>query len=150
MNDIADLHQDMIAWRHDLHAHPELGFQEHRTAEFVATKLAEFGVDVHRGIAGTGVVGTLRAGTGRRAIAFRASSRNGMSATRSNSQPPRFRSRNSERPHRNARAAWPIRRTVFSADGCVRSPRAFPGRSNHLPLFMWLHGSRRAKTRSSP
>ena len=73
MNDrIADLHQEMIAWRHDLHAHPELGFQEHRTADFVAAKLAEFGVEVHRGIAGTGVVGTLRAGTGKRAIAFRA------------------------------------------------------------------------------
>jgi amidohydrolase len=69
---IADLHEDMIAWRHDLHAHPELGFQEHRTADFVARKLAEFGVEVHRGIAGTGVVGTLRAGNGRRAIAFRA------------------------------------------------------------------------------
>ena len=50
MNDrIADLHQDMIAWRHDLHAHPELGFQEHRTSDFVAAKLAEFGVEVHRG-----------------------------------------------------------------------------------------------------
>jgi amidohydrolase len=69
---IADLHADMIAWRHDLHAHPELGFKEHRTADFVATKLAEFGVEVHRGMAGTGVVGTLRAGTGSRAIAFRA------------------------------------------------------------------------------
>jgi hippurate hydrolase len=69
---IADLHDDMIAWRHDLHAHPELGFNEHRTADFVARKLAEFGVDVHRGIAGTGVVGTLRSGSGRRAIAFRA------------------------------------------------------------------------------
>jgi len=72
MNDIADLHQDMIAWRHDLHAHPELGFQEHRTADFVAAKLKEFGVEVHRGIAGTGVVGTLRVGGGKRAIAFRA------------------------------------------------------------------------------
>jgi amidohydrolase len=69
---IADLHQDMIAWRHDLHAHPELGFQEHRTADFVAKKLAEFGIEVHRGIAGTGVVGTLRSGGGSRAIAFRA------------------------------------------------------------------------------
>jgi amidohydrolase len=69
---IADLHADMIAWRHDLHAHPELGFQEHRTADFVARKLTEFGVEVHRGIAFTGVVGTLRAGSGRRAIAFRA------------------------------------------------------------------------------
>src|ERR1700737_1669448 len=71
MNDrIADLHQDMIAWRHDLHAHPELGFQEHRTADFVAAKLTGFGVEVHRGIAGTGAAGPLRAGAGKRAIAF--------------------------------------------------------------------------------
>jgi amidohydrolase len=69
---IASLHDDMAAWRHDLHAHPELGFQEHRTSDFVAAKLAEFGVEVHRGLAGTGVVGTLRAGSGKRAIAFRA------------------------------------------------------------------------------
>ena len=83
MNDrIADLHQDMIAWRHDLHAHPELGFQEHRTAAFVAAKLKEFGVEVHRGIAGTGVVGTLRVGSGKRAIAFRADMDGGGSPAR--------------------------------------------------------------------
>ncbi len=69
---IAALQDDMIAWRHDLHAHPELGFEEHRTSDFVAARLAEFGVEVHRGLAGTGVVGTLRAGSGSRAIAFRA------------------------------------------------------------------------------
>ena len=63
---------DLVAWRRDLHAHPELGFEEHRTSDFVAQKLAAFGIEVHRGIAGTGIVGTLRAGTGPRAIAFRA------------------------------------------------------------------------------
>src|SRR5262249_31370581 len=42
-------HADMTAWRHGLHAHPELGFEEHRTSEFVASKLAEFGCEVqHR------------------------------------------------------------------------------------------------------
>jgi metal-dependent amidase/aminoacylase/carboxypeptidase family protein len=49
-------HDDMIAWRHDLHAHPELGFKEHRTSEFVAGKLAEFGCEVQRDIGKTGVV----------------------------------------------------------------------------------------------
>jgi len=58
------LHSEMTAWRQDLHAHPELGFEEHRTSEFVASKLAEFGCDVHRNIGKTGVVGVLRTGDG--------------------------------------------------------------------------------------
>ena len=58
------LHSDMTAWRQDLHAHPELGFEEHRTSEFVAGKLAEFGCDVHRNVGRTGVVGVLRTGNG--------------------------------------------------------------------------------------
>ncbi|NRP20858.1 putative hydrolase YxeP [Ensifer adhaerens] len=64
---------DMTAWRRDLHAHPEFGFEEKRTAAFVAAKLRAFGLDeVAEGIGGTGVVGTLRRGTGNRAIALRA------------------------------------------------------------------------------
>jgi hippurate hydrolase len=57
-------HGEMTSWRHDLHAHPELGFEEHRTSEFVAGKLAEFGCEVHRNIGKTGVVGVLRTGHG--------------------------------------------------------------------------------------
>jgi len=64
---------DMTAWRRDLHAHPEFGFEEKRTSAFVAAKLREFGLDeVAEGIGGTGVVGTLKRGTGNRAIALRA------------------------------------------------------------------------------
>ncbi|MFT3719122.1 M20 aminoacylase family protein [Pseudorhodoferax sp.] len=48
------------ALRRDIHAHPELGFEEHRTSDLVAGMLAEWGIEVHRGIAGTGVVGVLR------------------------------------------------------------------------------------------
>jgi hippurate hydrolase len=59
-NRLAALSDEMQAWRHDLHAHPELGFQEHRTSDIVAAKLAEWGIEVHRGIAGTGVVGVLK------------------------------------------------------------------------------------------
>jgi metal-dependent amidase/aminoacylase/carboxypeptidase family protein len=44
------LHSEMTAWRQDVHAHPELGFEEHRASEFVAGKLAEFGCEVHRTI----------------------------------------------------------------------------------------------------
>ncbi len=63
-NRIADFHEDMIAWRRDLHAHPEIAFEEKRTSDFVAANLAEFGIEVHRGMGGTGVVGTLRNGDG--------------------------------------------------------------------------------------
>ena len=62
----------MIALRRDLHAHPELGFEEVRTSAIVARMLEEAGVDVHRGLGKTGIVGTLRAGEGGRAIALRA------------------------------------------------------------------------------
>lgn len=56
---IASAQPEMQRWRRDLHAHPELGFEEERTSEFVAAKLAEWDIAVHRGLAGTGVVGTL-------------------------------------------------------------------------------------------
>jgi len=64
--------QDMISWRRHLHAHPETGFEEHLTAAFVAEQLAGFGLEVVQGIGGTGVVATLKRGTGSRAIGLRA------------------------------------------------------------------------------
>ncbi|MCK6450282.1 MAG: M20 family metallopeptidase [Alphaproteobacteria bacterium] len=72
INRIAEFHADMKAWRHDIHAHPEMAFREHRTSDLVAKKLEEFGIEVARGLAGTGVVGTLRCGTSDRAIGLRA------------------------------------------------------------------------------
>ena len=69
---IATLHPEMTAWRRDIHSHPELGFEEQRTSDFVAAKLAEFGVEVHRGIGRTGVVGVLRAGSSARSVGLRA------------------------------------------------------------------------------
>lgn len=62
----------LVALRHDLHAHPELGFEETRTAAIVAEKLAEVGIAVHRGLGTTGVVGTLTRGNGPGRIALRA------------------------------------------------------------------------------
>lgn len=62
----------MTGWRQDFHAHPELGFEEHRTAEVVASLLKEFGLEVHTGVGGTGVVGVLQRGNGTRAIGLRA------------------------------------------------------------------------------
>ncbi len=75
INRIADFHEDMTAWRRDLHAHPELGFELPRTSAIVAEKLRSFGVDeVVTGIAQTGVVGVIhgRPGSGGRAIGLRA------------------------------------------------------------------------------
>jgi amidohydrolase len=69
---IAPLHADMTAWRRDIHAHPELGFQESRTADLVARQLEAWGLEVHRGVGRTGVVGTLRAGRGHRSLGLRA------------------------------------------------------------------------------
>ncbi len=63
----------MTAWRHDLHAHPELSMQESRTSAVVRAKLAEFGVDeIITGMATHGVVGVIRAGSSDRAIGLRA------------------------------------------------------------------------------
>lgn len=62
----------LAALRRDIHAHPELGFEEHRTAALVADKLGEWGIPVHRGLGGTGVVGILKNGTSPRAIGLRA------------------------------------------------------------------------------
>lgn len=84
------LTDQMRLWRRDLHAHPEFGFEEKRTAAFVAAKLREFGLDdVAEGVGGTGVVGTLKRGSGNRAIALRAD----MDALRIAEQ--------SEHPHRS-------------------------------------------------
>ena len=69
---IATLQEEMTHWRRDIHAHPELGFEETRTAQMVAQKLEAFGIEVHRGIGKTGVVGVLRAGRGERTIGLRA------------------------------------------------------------------------------
>ena len=69
---IARMHAELTGWRRDLHAHPELGFEETRTSDLVAAKLAAFGCEVTRGVGKTGVVGTLRAGAGARSVGLRA------------------------------------------------------------------------------
>ncbi len=72
-NRIAEFHDDMTAWRREIHAHPELALEEHRTSAFIQAKLAEFGVDeVVTGIAGTGVVGVIRGSQQGGAIGLRA------------------------------------------------------------------------------
>ena len=68
---LSSCHEELRTWRHDLHAHPEIAFEEHLTSAFVAEKLQSFGLQVHRGLAKTGVVGTLQVGTSERAIGLR-------------------------------------------------------------------------------
>lgn len=74
LNRIAEFHPEMTEWRRDLHAHPELGFQETRTSAMVQQKLREFGVDeIITGLAHTGVVGVIRGqGDSGRAVGLRA------------------------------------------------------------------------------
>jgi hippurate hydrolase len=62
----------MVAIRHQIHANPELAYEEHATSDLVAERLQRWGCEVHRGLGGTGVVGTLRAGTSQRRIGLRA------------------------------------------------------------------------------
>ena len=73
INRIADFHEELTEWRHALHQHPETAFEEVWTSAFVAERLESFGIEVHRGLAETGVVGVLRGnGEGERKIALRA------------------------------------------------------------------------------
>ncbi len=69
---IRGFHPELTAIRQDIHANPELGMEEHRTADLVAKQLESWGIEVHRGVGGTGVVGVLRRGNGPRRIGLRA------------------------------------------------------------------------------
>ncbi|MBB6562225.1 hippurate hydrolase [Acidovorax soli] len=69
---IRAIEAEMVALRRHIHAHPELAFEEFATADLVAARLAEWGYAVHRGLGGTGVVGTLRLGSSPRALGLRA------------------------------------------------------------------------------
>ena len=70
--EISAIVPEMMDWRHHIHAHPETAFEEVATSAFVAEKLRSFGLEVHTGLARTGVVGVLRSGEGNSAIGLRA------------------------------------------------------------------------------
>jgi hippurate hydrolase len=69
---IVAMEAELREWRRDIHSHPELGFEEHRTADFVAEKLESFGIPVVRGVGKTGVVGVLKEGNETRSVGLRA------------------------------------------------------------------------------
>ena len=70
--EVVAIEPELRRWRRHLHAHPETAFEERATAAFVAERLAAIGLDVHTGLAGTGVVGVLRGGRSNDAIGLRA------------------------------------------------------------------------------
>jgi len=54
-----DLYEQMVAWRHNLHQHPELSFEEQKTSDYIASVLISHGIEIHRGLAVTGIVATI-------------------------------------------------------------------------------------------
>ena len=69
---IRTFQDELVGLRHDLHAHPEIGLETPRTADTVARHLKGWGIEVHRGVGGHGVVGVLRQGNGPISIGLRA------------------------------------------------------------------------------
>jgi amidohydrolase len=73
INRIADFHGEMTEWRHELHKHPETAYEEFWTSDYVAQQLESFDIEIDRGMAGTGVIGTLKGRSDNgKAIALRA------------------------------------------------------------------------------
>jgi len=69
---VTAVNPQVVAWRRDIHAHPELGMQETRTAALVADHLRKLGIEVRTGVGGTGVVGVLKGGKPGKVVALRA------------------------------------------------------------------------------
>ena len=69
---IRAIEPEMLATRHQIHANPELAFEEFQTSDLVAERLTRWGYAVHRGLGGTGVVGTLKVGDGKQRLGLRA------------------------------------------------------------------------------
>jgi len=75
MNIIPELksrHAEHTAWRHTIHAHPELAYEEHKTSDLVAERLESFGIKIERGLGKTGVVGSIKYGDSKKRIGLRA------------------------------------------------------------------------------
>jgi hippurate hydrolase len=96
IDQIRRYHAELTDIRQDIHANPELGLEEHRTADIVARKLEEWGIEVHRGVGITGVVGVLRSGNGEATIGLRADM-DALPIQEANELP--YRSRNAGKMH---------------------------------------------------
>jgi hypothetical protein len=136
---IADDLPFLTALRRDLHAHPELGFEEERTSDIVAKLLTEASPQVHRGLGITGVVGTLQVGNGTRTIGLRAD----MDAL---AMPEK-----ADRPYKSTRQARCTPAAMTGTRRCCSAPRAiwpprgfFRNRAFHLPARRGRAGRRQA------
>ena len=72
---IKDLIPEMNLWRHYIHENPEIAYEEHNTSDFIASKLTEFNIEVHRGLGGTGIVGVIHGkdnGASKKSLGIRA------------------------------------------------------------------------------
>ena len=72
---IKDFVPEMNEWRHYIHENPEIAYEEHNTSDFIATKLTEFNIEIHRGLGGTGIVGVIHGkdnGASKRSLGIRA------------------------------------------------------------------------------
>ena len=72
---IKDLIPEMNQWRHYIHENPEIAYEEHNTSDFIATKLTEFNIEIHRGLGGTGIVGVIHGkdnGASKKSLGIRA------------------------------------------------------------------------------
>ena len=72
---IKDLIPEMNQWRHYIHENPEIAYEEHNTSDFIATKLTEFNIEIHRGLGWTGIVGVIHGkdnGASKRSLGIRA------------------------------------------------------------------------------
>ena len=133
VNRIADLHGEITAWRHDIHAHPELLYDVHRTAASVAEKLKSFGCDeVVTGIGRTGVVGVIR-GSKRddsgRVIGLRADM-DALPIEEANDLPYQI---DSARQDACLRPRWPYRHAARRGALSHRDPQLRRHRSRDLP-----------------
>ena len=70
--EIVAVHEELTKWRRELHTYPELAFEESRTADFIAAQLESYNINTTRSIGKTGLVGTLKVGTSKKAIGLRA------------------------------------------------------------------------------
>ena len=126
----------IAAVRRDLHAHPELCFEETRTSDLIARQLTDWGIEVHRGLGKTGVVGVIRNGSSSRAIGLRADI-DALPMTEHNRFAHASRHR---RTHARVRPRWPHR----DAAGSGQVPRCGPRLRWHgLPRVPAGRGGRR-------
>ncbi len=137
---VARIQDEMIALRREIHANPELGYEEFATSELVAGKLAAWGYEVHRGIAGTGVVGVLRCGTGDRRLGLRADM-DALPMTEASGLP--WASRNPGRMHACGHDGHTA--TLLAAAQVLAATRAFSGTLTLIfqPAEEGLQGAKR-------